>query len=169
MHPHDKFFKIFLLIYAGFLVFHALQMVWSPLAVLGALVGLALAIVAHLRHSYATVILLVVHMGIEWIEYSQGGFSYSNREMAFYIVHVLLDAVFFWQEAKSHLFRFRYLASLGVVVGLLGLSVWFYTPTPIETSEPESAVPVEAAVIGGILGCTFSHLLSKRKHEHAEN
>lgn len=167
MHPHDKFFKIFLLIYAGFLVFHALQMVWSPLAVLGALVGLALAIVAHLRHSYATVILLVVHMGIEWIEYSQSGFSYSNREMAFYIVHVLLDAVFFWQEAKSHLFRFRYLASFGVVVGLLGLSAWFYIPTPIEISEQESVVPVEAAVIGGILGCTFSHLLSKRKHEHS--
>jgi hypothetical protein len=168
MHPHDKFFKIFLLIYAGFLVFHALQMVWTPLAILGALVGLALAIVAHLRHSYATVILLVVHMGIEWIEYAQSGFGYSNREMAFYIVHVLLDAVFFWQEAKSHLFRFRYLASAGVVIGLLALSAWFYIPVSnIEISEKENAVPVEAAVIGGILGCTFSHLLSKRKHEHS--
>jgi hypothetical protein len=56
-----------------------------------------------------------------------------------------------------------------VVVGLLGLSVWFYTPTSVKVSESENVVPVEAAVIGGILGCTFSHLLSKRKHEHAEN
>lgn len=170
MHPHDKFFKVFLLIYAGFLVFHALQMVWTPLAVLGALVGLALAIVAHLRHGYATLILLIVHMTLEWTEYAQSGFAYSGREMAFYIVHVLLDGVFFWQEAKSHLFRFRYQAAAGVLIGLGILSFFLYTPNSgLVVEEKESAVPVEAAVIGGILGCTLSHLLSKRKHNHAEN
>lgn len=168
MHPHDKFFKIFLLIYAGFLVFHALQMVWTPLAVLGALVGLTLAIVAHLRHSYATLILLMVHMALEWTEYAQSGFAYSGREVAFYVVHVLLDAAFFWQEAKNHLFRFRYLAAASAIVGLSLIAFLAYNPTPAIEEEKESAVPVEAAVIGGILGCTMSHLLSKRKHEHSE-
>ena len=168
MHPHDKFFKIFLLIYAGFLFFHALQMEWTPLAILGALLGLALAIVAHLRHSYATVILLVIHMGIEWIEYAQNGFSYSGRELAFYLVHALLDVAFLWQETKSHLFRFRYWTIGGVFVGLTILSILFYSPISKDLVKSQNTMPIEAAVIGGILGCTFSHLLSKRKHEHSE-
>lgn len=177
MHKHNKFFKVFLLIYLAFLLYHASELkLDSWLAIVGLSTGIALAIVAHMRHGYGTIILLLVHMTIEWSEYASYGSHYSSKEMLFYGLHVVLDFAFLWQEAKTHLPRFRYYIMGSVAVGVLMLFVIVSQNAPAayvygmqfvhQNEHAHESSLFETVVIGGILGCTLSHLLRKKKRIH---
>jgi hypothetical protein len=127
---------------------------------MGLCTGIALAIVAHMRHGYGTIILLLVHMTIEWSEYARHG-AYSNKEIVFYGLHTMLDIVFLWQEARTHLFRFRYIL-MGSTI--LYLKLLFVCMRHISHSIPAYTTNlIEIVVIGGIAGCTLSHLIRRKK------
>lgn len=173
MHKHNKFFKIFLVIYLAFLLYHASGIEFtSPLTVIGLITGVALAIVAHMRHGYGTIILLLIHMGIEWSEYTHHGFHYSKNDIVFYALHTVLDFIFLWQEAKTHLTKFRYviMGSTTLVIIILVLTTnheispaQMFTMKYLPHDHEHGLSMFETIVIGGILGCTLSHLFRKKK------
>jgi threonine/homoserine efflux transporter RhtA len=154
------FFKGFLLLYSIVLIFHALELPWSIAIAFEVLGGIALALFAHLRKSHLTLIFLVIHMVIEWIEYGSQVGHYSIREIVFYGIHTSLDFIFLWQEAKMHLFKYRNVLTVGVFVGLL--IMFFYVRSSSITMQGHPSSGIEAVVLGGIFGCLCSHLLQKR-------
>lgn len=172
MHTHDKFFKAFLVIYLGFLLYHASTLdLGSWLVTTGLIIGITLSIVAHIRHGYSTILLLLAHMTIEWIEYTNHGSHYSNKELVFYGLHVVLDFVFLWQEAKVHLPHFRYyiMGIVGSAVLIIIINMQYSEPVHtfgvhLVEHEHKSSI-LETLVIGGVLGCTLSHFFRKKRLE----
>ena len=129
----------------------------STLSVISVFImGLALALFAHARKNYVTVILLVVHMSIEWFEWSQ--MRFSTFDTIFNIGHILMDFVFLSHELTAHTKKYRYQILFGVslfLISVFGFSRLFLSDTP----EVESIVSiVEPFVVGGVLGCVGSHL-----------
>jgi hypothetical protein len=166
MKNKDILFKIFLIIYIGFLSFHALEMDWNVVTISGVLIGLFIAFASHLKHGNAAILLLIVHMLVEWIHHAKSGFNYSSKELVFEGVHSILDFILLYQESKLHLRKWLYQIFFGVFL-IIG-AVIIFTPKEIHEEEHlhgESSFPFEAVVTGGILGCALSHLISK-KHTH---
>ncbi len=165
MQKHcNKFFRGFLVVYLFFLVYHITGLHFgSSLTITGLAIGMILALFAHMRGGYGTIILLVIHMAIEWSEYAHHG-TYSVKEYLFYGFHTMLDFVFLWQETKMHLARFRYLVMGAVATGLTTLFVYVSWTTPGTQSESTLVANlVEPLVLGGILGCTLSHLFERKR------
>ena len=161
---YGNFFKGFLVVYLFFLVYHITELRLGSMLTLACFTaGVILALVAHMRGGYGTVILLLVHMAIEWSEYAQHG-NYSAREYAFYGFHTMLDFVFLWQETKTHLARFRYSVMGAVIVGLTALFMFVSKIAPeFHTGSLFVGNLIEPIVLGGILGCTLSHLFARKK------
>lgn len=169
MHIHQKIFRTFLIIYLVFLSYHISQIgSGTSFAIIGLGIGILIAVLVHRFRGYGTSILLVIHMTIEWIEYVAHGFHYSYTELAFYGLHTLLDFTFLWYEVKTYLPKSRYR-----VIGVFGcMAIIFFVAVQYGESLREHGVGlphhehgtglVEMTVIGGILGCTLSHLFGKR-------
>jgi len=174
MVQQNKFFKAFLLVYLLFLLYHASHLEWkSWLAILGLISGITLAIVAHMRRGYGTLILLTIHMTIEWSEYAKHGTRYSGREILFYGTHTILDFTFLWHEVRTHLTKFRYIIMGSIAIGLITLFLCINHTEPQPNGfgiiegykNMQGSNIIEAVVIGGILGCTLSHLFARKKKE----
>ena len=163
MHKHGTFFRVFLLVYLLVLVYHATDLQWNSwLTVFGLASGIVLALIAHLRHGYGMIVLLLIHMAIEWSEYGQQGAGYSAKEIVFYCIHTVLDFTFLWQEVRSHLEKFKYAVMIGITALLAVIFIAQYQPHPT-VIETHSSNALEAIVIGGILGCTLSHIFMKKR------
>ena len=167
---YSKFFKGFLVVYLIALIYHIASLHFgSPLTIAGFAIGIVLALFAHMRGGYGTIVLLVIHMTIEWSEYAQHG-SYSAREYVFYGFHTALDFVFLWQETKMHLPRFKYFVMGAVTIGLVMLFVYISrTALGVQSESVFIGGLVEPLVLGGILGCTLSHLFEKKKIHVCQN
>jgi len=144
------------------MISHAFALDWTFLVGLGVFTGLVISIVAHLKHGYITLILLIIHMGIESVEHANQITNYSNWNVIFYGLHTLLDILFLYQEAKAHLFKYRYVFTLGVIVCLCLLFLCLHKNV-LGVVDTHQGLPIESVVIGGILGCTFSQILSHTK------
>lgn len=150
-------FLAFLVVYFFIMLSHIEELSLSLTTVIFFVAGLSLAIFAHSRKNYITIILLVVHMSIEWFEWSQVGFSTTGGTFV-NIIHILMDFIFLSHELSAHLKKYRYLLLTVVVIvlsAIFSLSKYFLAGGDLV----EMIIPyVNPFVIGGILGCVGSHL-----------
>lgn len=169
----EKFFQLFLIVYVGFLVLHSRTLPWNSLIVpLSVSAGFAVAVLAHTRYGVLTIGLLLVHIGLEWMEYARHGWHFSMGEIVFHGIHVCLDCVFLYQEFKMHIKRFRGLAFASVVVGI---GIVFFSNYQSPPQQPFARFfntgghtcnhgdnPIEPFVLGGMFGCIIYHLNNTR-------
>lgn len=144
MKNKDTIFKIFLVVYAGLLIFHASHMEWNFLNAVGLSAGLLLAYFAHARKGFVTILLLAVHMSIEWAHHFEFGLTYTAGELALHGTHVIFDGVFLVTEWKRHRKGALKAVLAGVMIGVLSLFILgghghhkdeVHTDLSLETSE----------------------------------
>jgi hypothetical protein len=168
----EKFFKLFLVVYLVFLLAHASLLSWtSPIVFISACVGFTIALLAHARFGLVTIVLLLIHMGLEWREYAAHGWHFSLFEIILYVIHICLDFIFLYQELTIHMKKFRTHSLIGVVVFLGIISIAYYEFPPINLAEQEihhshghshdDDSPVKPFILGGMLGCVLYHLRKK--------
>lgn len=149
-------FIVFLLFYFFTMLIHIGELDKNLLTLFLFIAGLVLALFAHAKKNYVTVILLVLHMSIEWFEWSQMHFSIFNT--LFNMGHVLMDFVFLSHELTAHAKKYRYQILFGVSIFLItvfGFSRFFLS----DILQVESSLAmVEPFVVGGVIGCVSSHL-----------
>lgn len=165
-------FLLFLIFYAFTMLEHTLKIDFNFISIIVFLLGLSLAIFAHARKNYFTVILLLIHMSIEWFEWSQK--SFSMNETLLNLGHVVMDFVFLYHELSAHFGKYKktllFVISI-FLISIFSISYFFLSDVSsldivVETIEP--------FVIGGILGCVGSHLIyhikrfGKKKEEGGE-
>jgi hypothetical protein len=170
MKNKEKIFKAFLVAYALLLVLHTIGLEWNILTIISLASGLLLAFFAHAKKGYVTILLLAIHMTIEWSHHISHGLTYGVREIALHGIHTIFDFVFLVGEWKRH----KKGAIPAIIVGIaIALSVLFFfadNHAHDDIDEDDHArFPFEALVIGGILGCVGSHLFERKSahnHEH---
>jgi hypothetical protein len=145
-------FLAFLITYALFMALHTLSIHWTPQAIIIFVCGAGVAVFAHARRNHITILILVLHMGIEWFEWSQE--KIVVQKTVFNFLHVVMDFVFLSHELKVHTKNYRNVIILSVVVLL---AVIFFLGHSVEIAS-QSFQKLEPFVIGGILGCIFSHI-----------
>lgn len=163
---NNKTFKIFLGIYLIFFLYHSLTG-FTLSGVIGLIVGLSVAFIAHAKKSHFTTALLLAHILIEWVEYSKHGLTYSSRELVMYGIHTFLDFVFLWQTLKRPV---REYVVGGLAIGIVCLIITtkrepiyaFGQKMLVHHHEPSF---LEMIVVGGIIGCTVAHIVEKKKNE----
>lgn len=170
-HGNKLFFKLFLVLYSGFLFIHIWEMglgSWKLAA--GLLGGVAIALAAHKGHGYVPSLFLVGHMTIEWYYHAVHGSHYSRSEIAFHGIHAFMDAIFLFIEAKEHYTKYALLFLGGVCITLSSIFVINYIPAPPVTisfspfmqnglKHSHGGGVLHYIIIGGILGCVLSHLM----------
>ena len=153
IHSH-RLFIIFLIIYLGFLIHHAIHEVswWMVL-------GMGVALFAHARRNIFTLVLLFSHMAIEWFEWGSGQILFWA--LFGNILHAGMDFTFLHHEIRVHLKK-NPLLILGCVFFVL-LFI-FSIASCVEVSETiiESIHPF---VLGGVIGCVASHIYFHIKKE----
>lgn len=163
-HHHHKFFKAFLVIYAGVLIFHAIELPFlNPLVIIGLIAGLLLALISHSYHGRVALFLLMIHMGIDMINHGIYLETYKLQDYLFGILHLGMDIVFLYEESLTHTKNPKKTIILTgiLLVGIFIISKAIGLEIPENTHEP-----VEAVVVSGILGCVFYHFWKKKKHAH---
>jgi len=175
MKNKDTIFKIFLVAYAILLVIHAVKLEWSLWAFVGLASGLLLAYFAHSKKGFLTLLLLAVHMSIEWSHHFEFALRYTTGEFFIHGIHVIFDGVFLVSEWKRHSKNALKAVLAGVGIGVLSLFLLGghahheeeHAEEIVTEHEEHShaGFPFEALVIGGILGCVATHLLEKKKEE----
>lgn len=162
MKNKEKFFKAFLAIYAVLLVLHAWnELDWGILTASSLLAGLLLAFFAHQKKGYVTILLLAIHMTIEWSHHLSFGASYSASEFILQGIHAVFDIVFLVGEFRRH----KKGAIPAIIVGVISaLFIVSFFPE----GEESAVFPIEAVILGGILGCVGAHLFEK-KHSHSHD
>ena len=178
MKNKNILFKVFLVAYIVFLFIHARSLEWTNFAILGFLFGLLLAYFAHARKGFLTILLLAVHMSIEWFHHVKFGALYSLNEIVLNGIHAIFDFVFLASEWKRHSKNALVAVLAGVSIGLVSIFIIgvhdhrnknqleeSLTETRMheDENEHESEFPFEAIIMGGILGCAITHLVERRK------
>lgn len=185
--PPRLFFKVFLLIYGGFLLAHVLETgfdSWQLLVVL--LVSMTVAFAAHKHHGFLPSALLAGHMLIEWYSHAVHGNHYSRSEIIFHGIHAVLDIVFLCVEARVHYAKYALPILGALTTALVSIFAFNYTPEqPSFAISPLSAHLAEIqkavgkghshsrgilhhVVIGGMLGCVLWSLLFAQEQKHAQ-
>lgn len=186
MLHHRLFFRLFLIVYGGFLLVHVWGMGFdSWLLLAGLLGGMAVALFAHKGHGYLPSVFLVGHMLIEWYSHALHSNHYTSGEFFFHGVHAVLDMVFLYVESREHFGEYA-LPFLGAVVTtLVGIFAYNYVPAPTFAVSPLVAQAMEMqralgghhshgggilhhVVIGGMLGCLVSHLFLAPQWKHVD-
>lgn len=163
MFKGEKFKKFGRYLFVGFLFFYAFTMIRHTLhlefelpIIILFLLGLSLAIFAHARQNYFTIILLLLHMSIEWFEWSQTTFTLGGILLS--LGHIAMDFIFLSHELSAHMkmHKKKILTFVSVfLVAIFGIGYFFLR----EATGIEGVVEiVEPFVVGGVLGCIFSHL-----------
>lgn len=154
----EKIFLIFLIVYFLIMLNHIRELSFNFSTLIIFFLGLALAIFAHSKRNYITIILLVIHMSIEWFEWSQLGFSATGGTMV-NIIHILMDFVFLSHELSSHVKKYKF--GLLTLVSIVLISIFSFSKYFLGDNIliDELVNYVNPFVIAGILGCVGSHLL----------
>ena len=163
MH-HHKFFKAFLILYAGVLIFHAAELPFlNPLVIIGLIAGLTLALISHSYHGKIALFLLMIHMGVDMINHGLYFESYKLQDYLFGILHLGMDVVFLYEESLAHTKKPKttLLVTGLILIGIFIISKILGLEIPENTHEP-----IEAIVMSGILGCVVYHFWNKKKHIH---
>lgn len=150
-----NFYSFFLIFYALVMTYHAYSLNINFFILFLLALGFLLAIFAHAKKNYITIFLLLLHMSIEWFEWSQVGIFNNLQEGLFNVSHVIMDFIFLSHELQAHIKRkknlvFAIVIFLLILISVLGHYVFLKSDLVLETIEP--------FVIGGILGCVLSHL-----------
>jgi hypothetical protein len=181
MKNKDIAFKTFLALYAVLLVIHTAKLEWGLLVFIALVSGLLLAYFAHAKKGFLTLLLLAVHMSIEWSHHFEFGLAYTTGEYFLHGTHVVFDGVFLVAEWKRHSKNALKAVLAGVFIGVLSLMILgghdhheqYSYVSGVETITCEhgseehehTQFPFEALVIGGILGCVATHLLEKKNKD----
>lgn len=156
------FWKLFLLVYVVALGFHIYEMdfssEWYIVAIFG---GFLLAIVAHRKAHVLSILLLLIHMVIEAMEFGAGGVI--GTAVTGFFAHVVLDVGFLYGEIGKHFAKAKWpiFSSALVAVG----SVYVFFPGSAHADAIASPWMAYFA-IGGVVGCVLSHIIP---HKHPEN
>ncbi len=153
-------FSVFLIVYIGFMLYHTASFS-GMFDISFCLIGFILAVFAHARKNYITIILFLIHMSIEWFEWSQKGINFNLSSSIFNLAHVIMDFVFLSHELSAHIKKKKSL--IFFIVVLLLITVSFLGHFIIPKSEEVIEI-IEPFVIGGILGCVISHSLIHLKY-----
>jgi len=160
MKKHKVFFGVFLAIYLVVLGKHAISdLSWFMFF------GFIVAIFAHARANIITLILLSLHMGIEWY-----GFGKVYPEIPLILLgHVVLDFIFLHHEVKVHIKKYIW-PILGVVTILLiviffigmentheGLEQHLHHVHGPECHHGHEHNFLHDFTLGGVIGCVLSH------------
>lgn len=152
----EYLFLAFLFFYAFSMLKHTLELSLNLQTIVLFLAGLLLAIFAHARQNSITVFLLLLHMSIEWFEWSQ--ITFSLAILLFSLGHAVMDFIFLSHELKAHMEKYRkkilsfisFFLVFIFIIGKVFLSKVSGIDNVVEIVEP--------FVIAGVLGCVFSHL-----------
>lgn len=154
----EYFFVFFLLFYLYLTISDILHLDFDNLNnFIYLILGLFLALFAHAKRNSITILLLVIHMSIEWFEWSQN-FT-LNKEIIINIIHVLMDFGFLSHELSVHIKKHRY--KLLTIISLLLISIFAFSKYLFsDIYGIENIVAIAGPfVLGGILGCVASHLI----------
>lgn len=127
-HAHGKYFTVFLVAYVVLMSSHFLGQQWNWLMGLAVATGLGVGFMAHFRHTYSTLLFLLIHISIEWFYHARHGSHYTSLEIALFSVHALMDGIFLWQEASVHVYRYRYLIMMGILLEIVLIFHFWYQP-----------------------------------------
>ena len=152
-------FIIFLFAYLLFIGLHLFKINWNLQTFLLFFSGGALALLAHARKNYITVAILILHMCIEWFEWSEE--KLTMYQIIFNCLHATMDFVFLSHELKVHVKQYRKTILITLFVMLIAIFVFGHN-IPIEIGSLEKLEPI---VIGGVLGCILSHIYFHIKKE----
>lgn len=136
---------IFLVIYLGSLVHHAIHEISLIL-----LAGLAVAVWSHIQKSSATPSLLLLHMGVEWIEWTHNPAKIIGWLCR--LGHSGADVLFYHHEIRAHK-RASWWLWGGFVFLVIFVSLGFLLEIPEEILEI-----LHQFALGGAVGCVGSHL-----------
>ncbi len=131
---------------------HILEITWSSQTIFLFILGLALAYIAHTRSNYIVIMVLVLHMGIEWTEWSHE--IQSPTQIVFNGIHAAMDFIFLSHELRVHAKQYRKL----VIFSVAGLLVIIFISGHYVSMGTQIIHGFEPFVVGGVLGCIFSHL-----------
>lgn len=151
------FFRVFLVCYVVLLIVHTASLQWnSSLMAISMVTGFVVAFFAHTQYGALTIGLLLVHMTLEWLEYTRHCWHFSSREMLLHSVHASFDTLFLYQELRAHMKKYYDTCFLFVMCVL----VFFF----VIQSENRAHIHthqnsfVESFVVGGMFGCIICHL-----------
>ena len=150
---------VFLVVYALFVGMHVLEIRWSPQITILFTIGLTMAVIAHTKRNYIVVIILILHMGIEWMEWSHK--ILDRQQIVFNVMHAVMDFVFLWHELKVHAQQYRNI----IISGVMGLLTVIFISGQYIPIGTQIICNLEPFVIGGVLGCIMSHLYFRIKKE----
>ena len=168
----NRMFILFLIIYLVIMINHIKELSLNLPIIIIFIVGFSLAIFAHSKRNYITIILLVIHMSIEWFEWSQVGFSATGGTLT-NIIHILMDFVFLSHELSAHVkkYKFALLSFITIVlISIFSFSKLYLGDSLIIDKVVQYLNPF---VIAGIIGCAASHLFYHLNifgnHHHCES
>lgn len=147
--------------------------------------GIALAIFAHAKTNWITILLLFFHMAIEWYVWGDT-FTWEIKNNSFMIVHIVMDFIFLSHEIKVHIKKNYSLIMFGIIFALIFLfsysRVEKIRQEKIENQKPkvfgqmyikqhrenhdthshehhehEDSLILHLFALGGVLGCVGSH------------
>ncbi len=159
MRMLHRLFIIFLFIYALLIIVHVLEIHWTLQVAIIFACGLLLALIAHAKNNYIVIIILILHMGIEWIEWSHEILRW--QQIIFNAIHAVMDFVFLSHELKVHARQYRKI----IISGVLGLLMLILASGRYIQIGERMITNLEPFVIGGVLGCVLSHLYFHIKKE----
>lgn len=144
MDMKEKLFTVFLGVYLLFLGHHAAHEVSLIL-----IIGFGLAVYSHTRKGPLTPSLLLLHMGVEWIEWIHSPviWGWLGR-----LGHAGMDITFFDHEIHAHRRKKTWLWG-GAIFLILFVSSSFLFEIPEEILEP-----LHQFSLGGAIGCVGAHL-----------
>ena len=143
---------IFLFAYLFFLILHMRDVRLTPIFIYMLCAGGVLALAAHSSRKYGMIVLLLVHMFIEWIEWAHQHVSIEG--IFFDSVHAVMDFIFFSREVRIHGGRYASF-SICVLVCMVFVAIVFGRSITVSGIGMEIMEPF---VAGGIFGCVGSHL-----------
>lgn len=150
----NRLFLVFLLIYLVVLAEHAISdLSW------GVLLGLSVALMAHAKKNKITLLLLISHMIIEWLEWGVGSVTLVATMINMF--HAALDFTFLRHELKVHSPERTQLILGGVSVVLVAV---FCIASQVNVPE-EVIEGIHPIVLGGVIGCVLSHISFHIKKE----
>lgn len=154
-------FVLFIFVYACTTGLHIREIDWTLLKASSVALGISLAVFAHARRSPVALAILISHMAIEWFEWSRGVFE--PQKALFNGLHAIMDFVFLSHELDVHTKK----NSSMIMAHVITLLVAIFFLAPLVPTGGESIHALEPFVLGGVLGCIFSHLYVHLRQQEA--
>lgn len=131
---------------------HTISMTWSFSISLFFSFGLLLAIAAHTKKNYVTIVILVVHMAIEWFEWAKE--KITTLMIIYNLFHATVDFIFLSEDLEIHIQQHK----KTIIVGVFGILSTIFLIGRVTVLDIKNIQQLEPIVLGGVWGCIFSHL-----------